>query len=258
MTEAVATGGRRLFFQLLGWRLRFYAEATFKLLIRRWQISCFALFILSPADMPFSAQLQGLSKPVQYLLDGDDAMPIWLALCALAAAWSSTQAETLRGGAPWLYLKTLPHIAPLEKKLDLWLLLIADLPLLLPFAAFILSRQYADIQSYSVDSLLAVALAAQLPVIQQLILRGSLPAASWVFSVSLFALWIQNFGDYDALFAVLLAAGPVSAVQLQKIRCSRLSAFKTVTPRRFGRLLAHRHPLANLALSQYSGLAATP
>ncbi|MDD1620832.1 MAG: hypothetical protein LUQ11_05080, partial [Methylococcaceae bacterium] len=174
--------------------------------------------------------------------------PVWLSLSALAIAWTSVQADVLRGGAPWLYLRSLPHIAPLEIKLDLWLLLIADLPLLLPFAAYELSQLYSSDQDAGINSLLALALALQLPLIQQQILRGALPAALWVFAISLCAVLIQGQGGHREAVAALLVAGPIGGIQLHNSRLGRLCKSKPGSYWRLGKLREHHRPLANLAL----------
>ncbi|MDD5460021.1 MAG: hypothetical protein PHG00_00040 [Methylococcales bacterium] len=53
--------------------------------------------------MPFAAQIQVLSTPVQHLLNrgnNHSAIVIWLSLSILAIAWTSAQAEALSGGGP--------------------------------------------------------------------------------------------------------------------------------------------------------------
>ncbi|WP_020481346.1 hypothetical protein [Methylomonas sp. MK1] len=245
--KSLAPGGRALFFQLLGWRLRFYADASLKLLIRRWQIWCLLLFTLSPADMPFAAQIQVLSKPVEYLLCGSDAMLAWLGVSMLAVAWTSVQADALRGGVPWNYLRSLPHIAALETNLDACLLLIADLPLLLPFIAYEFSRYYVN-RSFDIDCLLAAALAVQLLLIQQGLLRGAKLYAFLTFAISLCALEIHSLESSGIVVAVMLLGGPISAAGLQTQWRKRIVIDKPGHRRRFAKLSPRYHPLANLIL----------
>lgn len=236
-----------LFFRLLGWRLRFYADASLNLLIRRWQIWCLLLFSLSPADMPLAAQIQVLAKPVDYLLTGSETFPAWLGMSVLAAAWTSVQADALRGGAPWHYLRSLPHIGALETKLDACLLLIADLPLLLPFIAYEFSRYHA-IRDFDADCLLAAALAAQLLLIQQGLLRGATLFAFLTFAISLCALEIHGIDGSGIAVAVLLLAGPVSAARLQTRWRKRIVTDKPDPSRHFAKLSPHYRPFINLVL----------
>ncbi|AMK74970.1 MULTISPECIES: hypothetical protein [Methylomonas] len=245
--KPLAPGGRALFFQLLGWRLRFYADASLKLLIRRWQIWCLLLLSLSPADMPFAAQIQVLSKPVEYLLSGSDALLAWLGISLLAVAWTSAQADALRGGPPWDYLRSLPHIATLETKLDACLLLIADLPLLLPFIAYEFSRYHAN-RGFEFDCLLAAALTVQLLLIQQGLLRGARLFAFLTFAISLCALEIHSLESSGIKVAGLLLAGPVSAAGLQTRWRKRIVTDKPGPSRRFAKLSSHYRPLVNLIL----------
>lgn len=245
--KSLAFGGRVLFFQLLGWRLRFYADASLKLLIRRWQIWCLLLFSLSPADMPFAAQIQVLAKPVDYLLTGDDTLLAWLGVSVLAAAWTSVQADALRGGAPWNYLCSLPYIATLETKTDACLLLIADLPLLLPFIAYEFSR-YQTTRDFEFDCLLATALAMQLLLMQQRLLRGAQLSAFFTFAISLWALEIHGHRGSGVTVLGLLLSAPIVAAGLQKQWDKRITAGKPSPKRRFGKLSPHYHPLSNLLL----------
>lgn len=124
-----------LFFRLLGWRLRHYADATLKLLLRRWQSVLFVLLVVSPAATPLAAQIDAVGTPIRKIVEGGSpayALTAWLILSLLAIAWAAVQADALRGGAPWRYLRTLPRLSRFETGLDLTLLLIVDLPLLLP------------------------------------------------------------------------------------------------------------------------------
>ncbi|QSA98277.1 hypothetical protein [Methylococcus sp. EFPC2] len=212
--ESISRSG--LFFRLLRWRLRYYAAATLKLLLRRWQTWLFASLIFSPASMPLAVQIQAAGTPVRKIVEGGSAsysVAAWLTMSLVAVAWTAVQADALRGGAPWGYLRTLPGIAGLETALDFALLLVADLILMLPFVAYGIALAISG-GAVSQNAGLALALAVQWPLLQQLVLRGS-PAAAIVAATSLFAVLALCSELGHIVAPVLFVAGPLAALRLR-------------------------------------------
>ncbi|MBP1149872.1 MULTISPECIES: hypothetical protein [Methylocaldum] len=251
----------RLFFRLLGWRLRHYADATLKLLLRRWQSVLFALLVVSPAATPLAAQIDAVGMPVRKIVEGGSpayALTAWLTLSLLAIAWAAVQADALRGGAPWRYLRTLPGLSRFETGLDLTLLLIADLPLLLPFVAYGITLLGPARSGGLEHGLLALALGTQWPIVQQLVLRGSWAALLVAASALIAMLALCVDGAREFAF-VLLTGGPIAAFRLRR----RLTGvMKTGSWRIGSRIGQHLHPVVNLAamdalaLMQWSQLPA--
>lgn len=261
-SEAATLSGRHLFFRLLRWRLRHYAAATLKLVLRRWQTWLFVSLILPPASMPLAAQIQAVGTPVRKIIEGGSAsysMAAWLMMSLVAIAWTAVQADALRGGAPWAHLRTLPRIADLEIPVDFVLLLIADLILLLPFVAYGIALAISD-DGVLESAWLALALAVQWPVIQQLVLRGS-PAGAVVAATSLLAV-LALCSERGRIFALFLfTAGPLAALHLRD-RWTLGSLLKSGSGWRASRISERRHPVLNLvtmdilALTQWSQLPA--
>jgi hypothetical protein len=194
--------------RLVRWRLRYYADATLKLLIRRWQVWLFLLFAGSPATMPLAAQIHAVGAPVRHAVEGGDpsyTVTAWLALTTVALAWSAVQTDALRGGAAWRFLHSLPTVVRLETPVDLAVLLIADLPLLLPFAAYLVSLPRS-----AADGAIAAALALNLVALQQRALRRS-PSALAVVLASSGAAWALCREPLRETAPLLLALGPAIA-----------------------------------------------
>ena len=211
------TAGLRLPLQLLGWRLRFYADSTLKLLNRRWQILLLMLLTSAPASVPLAAQIQTIAAPVRLIVTGDSAifsLNAWLILLLSMSAWVGVQAEALRGGAAWGYIRTLPTINKLETVVDLMVLLIADLPLLLPFLAYAIS---APLPGRAENIVLASALALQWPLYQHLLLRRS--AASLIVLAASLAAILALCRESGQLSAIgLVTAGSIAALTFSKRR----------------------------------------
>lgn len=211
-TGAVSFVGGSLgpFRRLLAWRLRFYAEVTVKLLVRRWQMLLLTTLILSPASMPLAAQIQVLASPVDRLLAGADAAAIWIGFAGLAFAWSSLQGSALSGAEHWRYLSTQTGIRRWESGVDLAVLTIADLPLLLPFAAHQIELRISP-SDLPFQAALAAGLALQLPLMQQRLLRGRNLAAWSIFVLSLATVQSIAAGLPAAVGLLNLIAGPLAA-----------------------------------------------
>jgi hypothetical protein len=197
--------------QLLAWRLRFYGDVSVKLLIRRWQFWLFLAFAVSPATMPLAAQIHVAGLPVRNVIEGYSpaySMTAWLALGLIASAWTAVQADALRGGAQWRYLQAMPGILSLEHGIDFAVILLADLPLLLPFAAYLIS-----IPQSPLDGLLAFALALQWPLLQLLLLRNR-PGASLIAVASTAGVLTLCSDTYRPYAMIYLTAGPLAALHL--------------------------------------------
>lgn len=243
MNIAPGISSLRLLLQLLGWRLRFYANSTLKLVNRRWQILLLMLLTLSPASMPLAAQIQAVAAPVRQIVAGGNAiysLNIWLIGLLLMSAWVTVQTEALLGGAAWRFMRTLPAVNKLATAVDLVLLLIADLPLLLPFLAYAISATPSD----RVENIvLASALALQWPLYQHLLLRRS-TAALIVAAASLAAVMILCREDGQLLAIGLIAAGSIAGLTLNK----RLPLWTGLKPPKswLPTLNPRQRPLANL------------
>jgi hypothetical protein len=198
------------FGRLCRWRLRHFRVTSLSLLERRWQNVLFLLFMLSPALMPLREQFYWLGKPVAVM-----AAPEWnglafgaLGLVTLCAwLWTGLQAHALDGAGAWRHLRAMPLGAGVALRVDLAVLAVADLPLLLPFAAAMFSLRGNPAALATVS-----ALAVQLPLAQALWLRGSWRAAAGclLFDVAGMALGASGLSPW--LLAALAAAGAGAAL----------------------------------------------
>lgn len=215
MITAAGISSLRLLLQLLGWRLRFYANSTLKLVNRRWQILLLMLLTLSPASMPLAAQIQAVAAPVRQIVAGGNAiysLNIWLIGLLLMSAWVTVQTEALLGGAAWRYMRTLPAVNKLATAVDLVLLLIADLPLLLPFLAYAISAAPSD---RAENIVLVSALALQWPLYQHLLLRRS--SAALIVAAATLAAILLLCREEGRLPAIgLITAGSLAGLMLNK------------------------------------------
>lgn len=231
--------------QLLGWRLRFYAHHTLKLVKRRWQIMLLMLILLSPASMPLAAQIHAIATPVRQIVTGENplhSLSIWLIGMLLMSAWVAVQPQALTGGAAWHYLQSLAAVKRWATAVDLTLLLIADLPLLLPFLAFAISAPPSNrAENIALTSLLAL----QWLLYQHLLLRRSV-AALIVAATSLAATLLLSH-DAGRLPAIgLVSVGLVFGLT----RNNPVSAWAGLKPPKLWppKLNPRHKPLANLIL----------
>jgi hypothetical protein len=169
-----------LFARLFWWRLRYFRQTSFRLLERRWQVVLLSILALAPAAMPLREQLRLLGRPVSIVVEAGHtwlSAACWLAILAIARAWTGLQANALLGGPGWRHLRSLPMVSGRGRWVDLAVLAAADLPLLLPFAAAIITA--GPQHEFVLPAVLAMlAFALQLPVFQYLQLQrmaGSLP-----------------------------------------------------------------------------------
>ena len=125
---------------LTRWRLRWYASATGRVLMRHWQVFVLA-GALVPGGMPVGKLLMGLSYPLLAALHGghDVAWHWWrlVAIQGLALAWVMVQRRHIDGGAFMAYARSLPISTKLRRWVDLSVLLPANSLLLVPVVALV-------------------------------------------------------------------------------------------------------------------------
>ena len=164
-----------LFARLFWWRLRFFSTTSYRLLERRWQAVLLVLLILSPQAMPIPDQLRLLGWPVLTIALGRHvglSALCWVVVLAFAWMWTGLQARALLGGNGWQLLRSLPKVSRQARWVDLAVFACADLPVLLPFGAALASLGLAR-GGPQLSAIAAVlALAAQLPILQCLVLQN--------------------------------------------------------------------------------------
>ncbi|MDD2747941.1 MAG: hypothetical protein PHG39_10385 [Acidithiobacillus ferrooxidans] len=121
-------------------RLRWYALATGRVLVRHWQVFVLA-GALVPGGMPIGKLLTGLGYPLLAALHvGHDVLWHWWRLVAiqgLALAWVMAQRRHIDGGAFMAYARSLPISTKLRRWVDLSVLLPANSLLLVPVVALV-------------------------------------------------------------------------------------------------------------------------
>ncbi|MHB0887651.1 hypothetical protein [Acidithiobacillus sp.] len=99
-------------------RLRWYALATGRVLVRRWQVFVLA-GALVPGGMPVGRLLMGLGYPLLAALQvGHDVLWHWgrlVAIQGLALAWVMVQRRHIDGGAFMAYARSLPISTKLRR-----------------------------------------------------------------------------------------------------------------------------------------------
>lgn len=123
---------------LLHYRLRWYASATARLLLRRWQALVLASGLLASADATVFENIAILNHPLLALLNPGHGA-IWrfgylLALQGVAVLWALMQREQIEGGGFMAFVGSLPFSPKERRQVDLAVLLLADSPLLLMVA----------------------------------------------------------------------------------------------------------------------------
>jgi hypothetical protein len=161
--------------------------------------------------MPLREQLYWLGRPVTLILESESGglSYIALALVTLCAwLWTGLQAHALDGAAPWRHLTTMPLAAGMALRVDLALLAVADLPLLMPFAAAMFSLHDDPAAVATV-----AALALQLPLAQALLLRGSRRAA-YCLLFDIVGMVLTDAGASRWWVAAIAAAGAAATLSL--------------------------------------------
>jgi hypothetical protein len=248
----------KVFGLLFWWRMRYFAIATFRLLGRRWQAALFLLFMASPAMMPLIAQLHMLGKPVMSIVEPGHfqrSACLWTLALMLAWGWSALQAGALSGGASWQHLLSLPLAPRLLQQVDLAVLLVTDLPLLLPFcAAEVALLHQGGIQAIPVAAAVA-ALAGQLSVLQ-LLAPQSLPRIGYCLVMDFAGLWALSVGASPWLLVAAVLIACLFGLILP-VRINRGSGGRLLKPPSCLRLRG-RSPAWNVAAIDLRYLFGTP
>ncbi|MES2366359.1 MAG: hypothetical protein V4563_10755 [Pseudomonadota bacterium] len=125
--------------QLFAYRIRWYALATKRLLLRHWQALLLAIGVLSPAAMPALLQVKFLAAPILAIFSekqGTAAHFTYLTLLeVIGLLWSGLQRNNIAGGDSMLFISTLPISARNKRMVDLGILFLADSLLFLPVIA---------------------------------------------------------------------------------------------------------------------------
>ena len=232
------------FGRLCRWRLRHFRVTSLRLLERRWQNVLFMLFILSPALMPLSEQFYWLGRPVALMVTpGWDGLALGaLVLVTLCAwLWTGLQAHALDGAGAWRHLRAMPLGASLALRVDLAVLVLADLPLLLPFVAAMFS-----LRGNPAALAIVGALALQLPLAQALWLRGWWRAAAGCLLFDVAGMVLRASGLSPWLFAGVAACGAGAALACL-IRAPGAGVVRARVVPRALRLGAGRIRMLNLA-----------
>ena len=127
--------------QLTRLRLRWYALATGRILMRHWQLFVIACLLL-PTNIPVAGILYILAFPLMAVFDSGRDL-VWhlscIALIQLAAlVWVLVQRNNISGGKFIGYLGTLPIAQSLQRSADLTVLLLANGILLVPVIGLLL------------------------------------------------------------------------------------------------------------------------
>lgn len=156
---------------LLRSRLRWYALATGRLVLRRWQALLLAVAVLAPAGASALSQAETLGWPVLVLLSpAHGPVERYGFLClfqVLALVWALMQRDQIRGGEFMVYAQSLPLPPARMRALDSLVLLAANSPLLLFPLAALAALSVQDALAFAshaafVANLLALAACAQL------------------------------------------------------------------------------------------------
>lgn len=162
---------------LLRRRLHWYALATGRLVLRRWQALLLAVALLAPAGASALSQAETLGWPVLVLLSPEyGVLQRYALLClyqALAVMWALMQRDAIDGGDFMRYARALPLSPVRIRAADMLVLLTANSPLVLfPAAAlYALSARDAAAPALAhclfVAHLLALAAFAQLACLER-------------------------------------------------------------------------------------------
>ena len=130
---------------LLGYRLRWYAVSTGRLLLRHWQSTVLTLGVLSPAATPFLLQLKTLATPILTIFSVEHSV-LWrfsylILLQTIGLLWAGVQRNNIAGGEFMNYAATLPLSPNQCRRADLGVLLLANGLLFVPIisAAIVLA-----------------------------------------------------------------------------------------------------------------------
>ena len=121
---------------LIKLRLRWYALATGRLLLRHWQAIVLAVGVLSPVSMPILFQIKFIALPLLEVFSPGHSIAwriLYITLLqAVAFAWVAVQRSNISGGSFMIYASALPISLSQRRRVDLIVLLFADSLLLIP------------------------------------------------------------------------------------------------------------------------------
>lgn len=246
-TRHSVTRSSQRFRQLFWWRLRYFASATFRLLIRRWQAVLLVLLSAAPAMTPLMTQLHILGMPILSFFEighFQRAAGVWSLLIVLAVTWSNLQADALKGGSGWTYMALM--LSPRQAQcLNLAVLTITDLPLLIPFAAAETTwLNHSDQQTLAVPLAMAL-LGVQLPIIQ-LLAWQNIPAMIVCLIAHFAGLSAIASGKSALVLVLIVTTGNLISLS-GLIPTRRLTSSGMIRPPTWLRLSASYSPLRNMA-----------
>lgn len=221
---------------LLRYRLRWYAVATARLLLRRWQGVALGIGLLASANTTVFDNIGILSHPLLASLDrGHGAawrFAYLLVVQAVAVLWAVLQRAQIEGGGFMAYAGSLPFSDRQRRTVDLAVLLLADSPPLLMLAGALgvtAAHRHATVPLLFLCDVALLALVAQLAALER-------RAAAWAGVTLCCAVLAAAFGTGFAL--------PVNA--LAGLAAGASAAPGGRTPRGGAAGLA-RHPAARTA-----------
>lgn len=229
------------------WRLRFFATETFNALVRRWQVSLFLLLMFSPALTPPVLLLHLLGLPVLMMLEQgqfEQSIFIWLLMVFIAISWSTLQQKALTGSSVWLYLSRFLS-ARQQTLINYFVLLVADLPLLLFFigADMTLIQQKNLALVANICAILVLGL--QLPIIQLLMQQTFYRVLIFCLIADSMGLWLTASGVSVWCLVLVVMLSSVCGLQVY-IRLSGTKVKSSPSTWRFFRLSAEQGLLLNL------------
>jgi hypothetical protein len=188
-----------------------------------------------------------LGKPVLSILEPghfQHSACLWTLALGVAWSWSSLQADALSGGKSWQYL-SLPLAPRLIQRVDLAVLLVTDLPILLPFcAAEVALLHKGDMLAIPVAVAVA-ALAVQLPIIQLLALKR-LPSIGYCLVTDFVGLRAVAVGESSWLLVVAVVVGCLLGLAFPT-PVRRRNALRLINPPSCLRLHAEHSWTSNVA-----------
>jgi hypothetical protein len=235
---------------LLHYRLRWYAAATARLLLRRWQGLVLAVGLLASADAGVFENIAILNRPLLGLLAPGHGFA-WrfgylLVLQLVAVLWAVMQRAQIEGGGFMAFVGSLPFTPRQRRQVDLAVLVLADSPLLLMVAGSITvtaAHRHAAPHVVLLIDVALLALVAQLAALERRpvgwagVLLACLLLADGVGAG--LALWVNALVGAVAWLALRRAPWPAWPLAGQ----SRRLPFAD-RPRRLLRMLAARHAAA--------------
>jgi hypothetical protein len=245
---------------LLRGRLRWYALATGRLLLRRWQALLLVLAILAPAGVSLLTQVQSLAFPI-LLFTSPEHGPIWryaylLTLQALATIWAMMQRDQICGGEYMLYAESLPVARRHRRLVDVLILFVASSPLFLPLvaAAAWFYAQEDTLLAKAVHTFFILDFALLMIVVELAALERMY--RTWIVVAAADILIITALvSDSQPVQLTLLGAAPIVAYLLALVLPARLRIFSSKIPRHdlaanpFQISFIHFHPAALISLN---------